>query len=405
MPDWRNRALDTPGTHSLNRDKTLASNICFSAALASACAVFAVQAASAQDARQQAVDSQLSVLRTTTYGLGVDDHCQVFDEAQRGAVEHLQTVMRKSLISAFNSDTVMTEQDRISAIAKDAWTGCLSRSEHADKWQLVDGARLYGEALLAAAGAMPSHITECAVGQDGAVLKRDAMDALRAEVLARYQGDELEQLNGLVATMSPAMAAQCDAYGYATDLEPAYWWNNRKQLQPQTPGGQPTSLSIYGPWTSFNFFSFEGFSEFAVLAYRTGGEGTGRLAGVTLETGNAPNGDGTLYALTDGTLSARVSGAVAGFEIRAEGSDESFSFSKTAQSSDNGFIEETRFTLDADATASVLALPDETPLTFHFQLEPDSDWRQYVNHGERPGTLPASRLKEAIDWASVPVAG
>lgn len=382
----------------------MTSNIYFTATLASACAVFTVQAASAQDARQQQVDGQLSVLRTTTYGLGVDDHCQVFDGAQRDAVEHLQSVMRGSLISAFNVDTVTTEQDRINTIAEEAWKGCLSRSGHADQWQLVDGARLYGDALLAAAGAMPSHIAECAVGKDGAVLKRAAMDALRAEVLARYQGDELEQLNGLVATMSPAMAAQCGAYGYATDLEPAYWWNNRRELQPQMPGGQPTSLSIYGPWTSFNFFSFEGFSEFAVLAYRTGSEGTGRLAGVTLERGNAPNGDGTLYALTDSTLSALLSGAVAGFKIRVEGSDESYSFSKTAQSSDNGLISGTRFTLDADATASVLALPDETPLTFHFQLEPGSGWRQSVNHGDRPATLPASRLKEAIAWASAPVA-
>lgn len=404
MPDWRNRALDAPGTHSLNRDKALTSNICFTAALASACAVFTVQAASAQDARQQQVDGQLSVLRTTTYGLAVDDQCQVFDGALRDAVEHLQSVVRSALISAFDADTVTTEQDRISAIANEAWKGCLSRSEHADKWQFVDGARLYGDALLAAAGAMPSHITECAVGRDGAVIKRAAMDALRAEVLARYQGDEREQLDGLVATMSPAMAAQCDAYGYATDLKPAYSWNNRQQLQPQTPGGQPTSLSIYGPWTSFNFFSFEGFSEFAVLAYRTGGEGTGRLAGVTLERGNAPNGDGTLYALADGTLSALLSGAVDGFEIRVEGGEESFSLSRTAQSSDGGFIAETRFTLDVDATASVLALPDGTPLTFHFQLEPGSDWQQYVNHGERLATLPVGRLKEAIDWASAPVA-
>lgn len=358
-------------------------------------------ASMAMTAEAQQQDGQLNVFLIATYGLEADNHCQVMDFAQREAVAHLRSAMEGPLVQRYDRSALEGEAKRFEGLASEAWTGCLSRTEEADKWKNVDSAIFYGDALLAAPGGMPEAVTSCAVGKDGAVIDRKTFIALRDEVLARYEGQDRTDLENTSASMASGMTSQCLGNGYSTDLNPVLSWKERAAMKAENAAGQPTSLSTYGPWTGFRFFPFEGFNEFGVGAYRTGAEGTGRLAGVSLERASAPNGDGHLYADKDGTLTAALSGAVAGLEIRGEGI-EPFRFTRSGQIREDGFIVQSEFILDAGAVAALSALPPESPLGFFFQLSPGDEWRQYVNSMDRAGTLPVGRLFDAIEWASAP---
>ncbi len=360
-----------------------------------------LMACMAVTAEAQQQDGQLTIYLATTYGLEADNHCQLMDYAQREAVAHMNAAMKGSLVQRYNREALEAEAKRIEGLAANAWTGCLSRADDAEAWKSVDSAILYGDALLAAPGAMSDAISSCAVGKDGAAIDRETFTALRGEVLAHYEGQARTQLEDLSASIADGMASQCLGNGYSADLKPVLSWKERAAMNPDNAAGQPTSLSTYGPWTGFRFFPFEGFDEFGVGAYRTGAEGTGRLAGVSLGRASAPNGDGHIYADKDGTLTAALSGAVASLEIRAEGMDP-LGFKRAAQTSEDGFIVQSQFVLDADAVAALSALPPETPLGFFFQLSPGAEWRQYVNSMDRAGKLPVGRLFDAIEWASAP---
>lgn len=351
------------------------------------------------EAQQQ--DGQLNVYLATTYGLEADNNCQMMDFAQREAVAHMKSAMKVSLVQRYDRSALEAEAKRFEGLASETWTGCLSRTDDADKWKYVDSAIFYGDALLAAPGDMPEAVTSCAVGQDGAVVDRQTFTALRDQVLARYEGQARTDLETMSASMASAMASQCLGNGYSTDLEPVISWRRQEAMDLENAAGEPTSLAIYGPWTGFRFFPFEGFNEFGVAAYRTAKEGTGRLAGVALGRASAPNGDGHVYARKDGRLTATLSGSVAGLEIRADGM-EPVSFMVVGQTSENGLIMQSEFVLDSDAVAALSSLPRETSLGFFFQLSPDEEWRQYVNPMDRPATVPVGRLLDAIEWASAP---
>ena len=354
----------------------------------------------AQTSPQQ--DPQLSVFLTTSYGLEVDDECQVFSHLQREAVSQLNSAMLGVLRSRYNPDGVAAEEARVRGVAAEQWQGCLSRDANEDKWDLVAQAQVYGDSVLAAPGAMSDAIASCAVGPDGASLTRSEMTAIRQEVLARYESLKYRpQLEEMSANMAEGMEAQCAANGYSPDLEPAYAWKSRKTLEEKTAAGEKTSIAEFGPWTSYRYFAFEDFDEFPVSAYRTPVGGTGRLVGVPLTTEGALGAQGKLYAHDDGTLSVDLSGAADAVEIRADGM-EPVELDMAARSGGNNFMAEGAFVLDQARTRDLLALAPETELRIVYRPGGRETLRQFQNFADREGVLPVGRLKAAIAWASAP---
>ena len=167
-------------------------------------------ASMAMSAEAQQQDAQLNVYLVTTYGLEADNHCHIMDFAQREAVAHMKSAMKGALVQRYDHRSALeAEAKRFEGLAREAWMGCLSGTDDADKWKNVESAIFYGDALLAAPGGMPEAVTSCAVGQDGAVVARQTFTALRDHILAGYEGQARTDLETMSASMASAMASQC----------------------------------------------------------------------------------------------------------------------------------------------------------------------------------------------------
>ena len=368
--------------------------------LAAAVAATLPNLAYAQADPQQ--DQQLSAFRTVTYGLEADNHCQLFDYVQRETIAYVKSTMLSTLRSRYNPQGLEAEEARIVGLAAEHWDGCLPR-QVSDKWQLAEQAALYGNSVLAAGGNIPERVLPCAISSEGPSLTHPELLAIREGVVAHY-ADRADRptFEAMSTSISQGMTAQCEANGFSQDLKPVYTWKTQKVLAEKTAAGEETSITEFGPWTSYRYFPFQGFNEFLVSAYRTPTGGTGRIVSVSLATESALGASGKLYGRDDGTLSIELSGSADAIEFRAAGM-EPVRFQKTGGTGGNNFLAEGSFSLDEAATRALLELPEETKLAIYYQPGGRDTWIQFQNYSDQDAVLPVGRLKAAIDWASAPV--
>ncbi|MEQ9314805.1 MAG: hypothetical protein RLN72_03075, partial [Henriciella sp.] len=254
-------------------------------------------------ATAQQADTPLTMFTVTTYGLEADNHCQVYDYMQRQTAEHIQKSMRGVLVGRAGEAAVADEEARLAGIARADWDGCPPRIEHAGGWKDIDISRLYIDALIGAPGAMDKDIKTCAIVSGGRPLERAEMDAAKALADARQRGGAFSADYDLVQDMfAGAIAGQCRGQGFSPEMVGPSAVRDRNLLKKEISEGVENSLSVFGEWTSYRYFSFTAFEEFGVSAYRASGEGVRPVASVRLTTEGALGANGYLYAMSDGTL-------------------------------------------------------------------------------------------------------
>ncbi|MEM5517338.1 hypothetical protein WNY37_10270 [Henriciella sp. AS95] len=355
----------------------------------------------AAPATAQQQDPILTMFTVSTYGLAVDERCQVFDHIQYETAKHLQLVMRTALKDRAGEAAVSAEEERLSELAAENWTGCLARESNASEWQNIDSARFYVDALIAAPGAMDASVESCALTRDGKPIQRSTMSEAKAIADARYAGKPTEtDYTNTVTAFASQMTKQCIGQVFSSDLIGPKTLQDRQALKMEDG---PNSVQIYGDWTAYKFFSFESLSEFGVSAYRTPDRTSGPLVGISLKETGSYDTVGVLYVMADGSLEAVMQHEPTGLQIRDEAGN-GYTLQPVGQVSEGPHAGRFKFVLDAATAEMLMANANETTISIHATTPDGEPAHQYPSYNGFPGKLPLSRLKDAIAWASVPIA-
>lgn len=368
--------------------------------LATGLAMIGLGSAGVPAAAQQQ-DAAITIFTVSTYGLAVDETCQVFDNMRYETAKHLQMVMRAVLVGRAGESAVAAEEDRLSALASEHWTGCLPREGNESEWQNVDVARFYADALIAAPGAMADNVASCSVQNGSRPIDRSTMTQAKAIADARYSGKPTEaDYNNMVTAFADQMTKQCLGQDFSADLVGPAAIAARESLRDEDG---PTSLDTYGEWTAYKFFEFKALGEFGVSAYRTPDPTSGPLAQITLKETGTYNTVGTIYAMADGSLHAYMLAQPTGLIVLDSDGDR-YTFNPQGAVADGPYKGLYHFMIDAETAAPLFAKPGDTVMSFHATTPSGEPAHQYPSHNGYAGSLPLSRLNAALAWATAPVA-
>ena len=356
------------------------------------------------NARQEQ-DNMLTLFNSSTYALTVDERCQVFDYAQLVTAEYIQSETEANLKTRYQGDAVDAERARVEALASEAWTGCLDRATYTDEWAPVAQTRLYADAMIAAPGNMTETVMSCSTSKEGYQIKRSDIDSIKALLDAKYAtSTERAQYEALSTSFGQGMAVDCMQFGYANIMIGVSTYRDRMETDRKHAGGQDTSVGEFGPWTSFRYYAFKDTDEIAISAYRAQGPDAVNLVGVDLDAPGLLGNNGRLYVTRDGRWIATLDGTADALEVRADGMAP-VAFTPVSQAAKEDLMGVSVFELSKSEADAVLAMSNDTELSFFHQPGGREDWVQSESIYNKPGHLPVGRLKDAIIWASVPVAG